>query len=341
MSKRVFGIDFGTSMIKIYKKDNGIVLDEKNVIAIANRKNMIAAGNEAYDMFEKSPINISVSYPVKNGVIADIANMQALLNKFLKDINGTKHGVQFFVAVPTDITEVEKRAFYELVANSNAKPKSIGMIDKPIAAAIGIGLDITNARGVMTVDIGADTTEISIMSLGGIVLSKLISVGGNRLDESIKLFVKKKYNLVIGNKTAEVIKKSLSSAFPMDEVYVKAYGRNVVSGLPSEMDISSSMVYEALKEHFYAIIDAVKIILERTPPEISSDIIDSGIYITGGSAHIRNIDRLIAEQTDLKINICKDPENSVVNGLGAIIEDPNLYSLAYSPKQTSYNNKKR
>lgn len=341
MSKRIFGIDLGTSMIKVYKKDNGIVLDEKNVIAIANRKNMIAVGNEAYEMFEKAPINIVVSYPVKNGVIADIANMQALLNKFLKDINGTRHGVQFLIAVPTDVTEVEKRAFYELIANSNAKAKSIGMIDKPVAAAFGIGLDITNARGVMTVDIGADTTEISIMSLGGIVLSKLIPVGGNKLDESIKLFVKKKYNLVIGNKTAEVIKKSLSSALPTDEVSVKVYGRNVVSGLPSEMEIMSSMVYEAVKEHFYTIIDSIKIILERTPPEISSDIIDSGIYITGGSAHIRNLDKLIAEQTDLKINVCQDPENSVVNGLGAIIQDPTLATLAYYPKQSNHNSKKR
>jgi Actin-like ATPase involved in cell morphogenesis len=333
MAKKIFGIDIGTSMIKVYKKDEGIVLNEKNVIAVANRKSIIAVGNEAYDMFEKAPINIHVSFPVKNGVIADIANMEALLNRFLKKLTQNRSGAEFIIAVPTDITEVEKRAFYDLILNANIKAKSIRMVEKPIAVALGIGLDITNAHGVMTVDIGADTTEVSIMSLGGIVLSKLIPIGGKNLDESIKAFVKKKYNLVIGNKTAETIKKSLASAVPIEEETVTVYGRNVVSGLPAEMEISSSMVYEAVQEHFYTIIDSIKIILERTPPEISSDIIDSGIYISGGSAYIRNLDKLIAEQTDLTINICNVPENSVVNGLGNIIEDPAFSSLAYLPKQ--------
>lgn len=344
MARKVFGIDFGTSMIKIYKRGNGVILEEKNVIAVENRKKVLAVGNEAYDMLEKAPINIDVSYPVRNGVIADIMNMQSSLDYYLNRINGKKTflstGADYYVAVPTDITEVEKRAFFDLVQNSSGNAKYIGIVEKPIAAALGIDLDITNARGVMIVDIGAETTEISIMSLGGIVLSKLIPVGGNKLDESIKLYVKKKYNLVIGDKTAEVIKKKLASACPTAEETVKVYGRDVVTGLPSEMEISSTMVYDATKEHLYSIVDAIRIILERTPPEISSDIIDSGIYVTGGSSKIKNLKQLFHDETDLTINIADDAENAVVKGLGVIIENPDLSSLATSSRQINYSIKK-
>ncbi|BCN31211.1 rod shape-determining protein [Anaeromicropila herbilytica] len=344
MASKVFGIDFGTSTIKIYKKGAGIILDEKNVIAVENRKNVKAVGNEAYEMLEKAPISIAVTYPVRNGVIADIANMQSSLNYMLKNIMKTAKGFggsEFVIAVPNDITEVEKKAFIDLIANSSAKAKNISVVDKPIADALGAGLDVTVARGVMVVDIGADTTEISIMSLGGIVLSKLIPIGGNKLDESIKMFVKKQYNLIIGDKTAETIKKQLASAYENEDDNIKVYGRNVVTGLPIEMEINSSMVYDSIKDYLHTIIESIRIILERTPPEISSDIIDSGIFITGGSANIKNLDRLISEQTDLVVNICSDPENTVVNGIGRIIEDPTFNSLAISLKQISNGNKMR
>lgn len=329
MANKIFGIDFGTSTIKIYKKGEGIIVDEKNVIAIANKKNIMAVGNEAFEMLEKAPSNISVTYPVRCGVIADIANLQSLLNYLLKKMSGAGKfgGNNFVIAVPNNITDVEKRAFFELVASSNSKAKKICIVEKPIADAVGLGLDVTHARGVMVVNIGADTTEISIMSLGGIVLSKLIPVGGNKFDESIKSFVKRKYNLIIGDKTAENIKKQLASAYPIEEESVKAYGRNVVTGLPTVMEISSTMVYDAINEYLNNIIDAIRIILERTPPEISSDIIDSGIYVTGGSANIRNLDKLIEKQTDLKVNISNNAANTVVDGLGRIMEEPELQSL--------------
>jgi rod shape-determining protein MreB len=330
MATKAFGIDFGTSTIKIYKKGQGIVLDERNIIAISDRKNVIASGNEAFDMYEKAPANIAVTYPVRNGVIADVANMLALLNHFMIRIGGSKRlgASDYIVATPTDITEVERRSFYDLIASSNLKVGRIKIVEKPIADAVGAGLDIMTAKGVMIVDIGADTTEVSILSLGGIVLSKLIPVGGNRLDEAIKNMVKRKYNLYIGDKTAENIKKKLASAFTTVEAAVKVYGRDVVNGLPTEMEVSSSDVYESISEYMYSIIDAIKIILERTPPEISSDIIDSGIYITGGSAKIFALDELMHNETDLKINICPDSSNTVVNGLGKIMEDPKLSSLA-------------
>ncbi|HHV13842.1 MAG TPA: rod shape-determining protein [Clostridiales bacterium] len=332
MASKAFGIDFGTSTIKIYKKGQGIVLDERNIVAISNRKNIIAAGNDAFEMYEKAPANINVSYPVKNGVIADVANMTALLTHFMGTINGPKHfgssAADYIVATPTDITEVERRSFYDLIASSSLKVGRIKIVEKPIADAVGVGLDVMTARGVMVVNIGADTTEVSILSLGGIVLSKLIPVGGNRLDEAIKSMVKRKYNLYIGDKTAENIKKKLASAITSVEAAVKVYGRDVVSGLPVLMEVNSNDVYEAISEYMYSIIDAIRIILERTPPEISSDIIDSGIYITGGSAGIFALDELMRKETDLKINICTDPANTVVNGLGKILEDPGLATLA-------------
>lgn len=331
MNTRTYGIDLGTSTLKIYKKGEGVILDEKNVIAIQNRKKVIAVGDTAYEMLEKAPISISVSHPVRNGVIADIANMQSLLNTTLKIVENSKNhlkGGMILIAVPTDITDVEKRAFLDLIASSNAKAKTVGIVEKPIADALGVGLDVTTASGVMLVNIGADTTEISILSLGGIVLSKLVSVGGNKFDESIKLTVKKKYNLLIGDKTAEFIKISLADAVGTEEKSVDVYGRNVVTGLPSKMNISSSMVHESLKEYLSTIVDSIKMILERTPPEISSDIIDSGIYVTGGSANIKNLDKLFSTETDLKINICEDSSNTVVRGLGVIMEQPELTSLA-------------
>lgn len=340
MASKAFGIDFGTSTIKIYKKGQGIVLDERNIIAVSNNKNVIASGNDAFDMYEKAPANILVTYPVKNGVIADVANMMALLKSFMSSICGGKHigAADYIVATPTDITEVERRSFYDLIASSGLKIGHIKIVEKPIADAVGAGLDVMTARGVMIVDIGADTTEVSILSLGGIVLSKLIPVGGNKLDEAIKVIVKKKYNLLIGDKTAENIKKKLACAFPSVEAGVKVYGRDVVTGLPAEMEINSTDVYDAISEYMYSIIDAIKIILERTPPEISSDIIDSGIYITGGSAKIFSLDKLIHKETDLKINICPDSSNTVVNGLGKIMEDHKLSVLADDLKSKTYVN---
>ncbi len=339
MSAKVFGIDFGTSTIKIYRKNEGVIFDQKNIIALCKNE-VMAIGDEAFEMLGKTPDNFLVTYPVKNGVIADIANMLALLNKAFKavaDQTGKIAGADIIVAAPTDITEVEKRAFFDLAANSIAKPKKVRVVEKPIADAIGSGLDVMDASGVMVVDIGADTTEISVMSLGGIVLSKLVTIGGNKFDEQIISSVKKKYNLVIGNKTAETIKKKLAYAIDPEHETLKVFGRDVMTGLPTEAEVDSEFVYETISESLHSIVDAVRIILEKTPPEISSDIIDSGIYITGGSANIKKIDKLFEKETELPIKVAEDPANTVVNGLGRMLEDSAKYDcLAFSLKQTTY-----
>jgi Actin-like ATPase involved in cell morphogenesis len=328
MLGKAIGIDFGTSSIKFYKNGEGVILHEKSVIAMYNKNHTFAVGNEAFEMYEKAPVNIEVSYPVKNGVIADIGNMQAMIDYFFQELDGKRKlkGADYYIAVPTDITEVEKRAYFELISNTNLKPKKIYVVEKPIADALGMSLDITKSTGTLVVDIGANTTEISVLSLGGIVLSRLIPVGGNKFDEAIISKIKKDKNFVIGEKTAELIKKTIGSAYVTDET-IDICGRNLVTGLPSEITITSNDVYDALIELFQSIVDSVKIILERTPPEISSDIYKSGVYITGGSSRIKDLGRFVYDQLGLKVNLCEEPESTVIMGLGAIIEDPSLAKL--------------
>jgi rod shape-determining protein MreB len=269
-----------------------------------------------------------------------------LFEQFYKKMTGprgSKMG-RFCIAVPADITEVEKRAFYDVVAKSDIKAREIKIVEKPIADAVGLGIDMTSARGNMIVNIGADTTEISVISLGGIVVSRIIKLGGNKLDQMIRDVVKRKYNILIGLKTAEQIKRTLSDAMYDEEdddtdngddiFYV--YGRNIITGLPSERGVSKDTIYEAIKQFFDDITDSIKNLLERTPPELSADIIDTGIYLTGGSSSINNLDKLIAKETDLKINTIKNAENSVIRGISIIMSDSRLKKLMYEPRESSF-----
>ena len=326
MSSKVFAIDLGTSMLKIYKKNEGVIFDEKNVVAICDGV-VKAIGDEAFEMYGRTPDNFEVTFPVKHGVIADFANMLAMINSSfnsLADKHGKVNGAEFIVAIPSDISEVECRAFYDLLWSSSAKPKKdkVRAVHKPVANAIGAGLEVMTANGIMVVDIGAETTEIAVMALGGIVNSKKVNIGGTRLDDTIINSVKKRYNLIIGSKTAELIKKELSCALPPKEVKtLRVYGRDVMSGLPVEAEVDSAFVYEAIEEHLRSIVDAVKVILEKTPPEIASDILDTGIYLTGGSANIKDLDKLFARETELDIHVCENSANTVVVGLGKILEN--------------------
>lgn len=367
MTSKVFGVDLGTCYIKIYKKGKGLVLNQRNIIAIQDKKNILAVGDEAYEMYEKAPENVCISNPIRNGVIADIANMEMLFSAFMKECSktGKLQPADYLVAIPMDVTEVEKRAFVDLIEGSHTKVRKVKIVAKPIAAALGAGLDVNNAYGVMMVDIGASTTEISIISLGGIVISQLVPIGGDSFNEVIINDIKKRFNLLIGNKTAYQLKKNLGNISFNDEVItqeddaidnnlehnsvsdeemldvessdvsqeplkeMQIYGRNVVTGLPQKVTVTSEMVVEAMQEPLESIMEAIKRILERTPPEISADIIDSGVYISGGSATIKGIDKLVHEHTGLDVNVCENPEYVVVNGLGKIIENPKLNCLAY------------
>ena len=336
----IYGVDIGTSNFKMCCKDKEAILNEKNIIAIANKKELLAFGDEAYEMYEKAPENIEVSFPVKFGVIADIENMQTLLMSFFNKINGGKKvagGTDFYIAVPTDVTEVEKRAFYELVADSKAiKAKNIYIVDKPVADAIGAGLDVTKSRGVMVVNIGAETTEISVLSLGGIVISKSVKIGGNKLDDRIISSIRNVYNLVIGSKTAENLKKELGSAVQTEEKFATGFGRNVLSGLPVCLPISSDVIFNAIVTPLHSIMDSIKVILERTPPELAADIIKNGIYVSGGTSNISNLEQFINSETNLKVNIVENPSESVVRGLMGVVTNPDFQKVAYTPQDRTY-----
>ena len=332
----VYGIDIGTSNFKMCCKEKDAILNEKNIIAIANKKELLAFGDEAYEMYEKAPENIEVSFPVKFGVIADIENMQTLLLNFFNKVNDEKKNTgnnDFYIAVPTDVTEVEKRAFYELVADSKVKAKNIYIVDKPVADA---GIDVTKSRGVMMVNIGAETTEISVLSLGGIVISKSIKIGGNKLDDCIINNVRKVYNLVIGSKTAEGLKKELGSAVKVDETFAPGFGRNVLSGLPVSVEISSDVIYNAIVDALHSIMDAIKVILERTPPELAADIIKDGVYVSGGTSQINNLEKFIKQETNLNVNIVDQPSESVVRGLIGVVTNPQFAKIAYTPQDRNY-----
>lgn len=343
MSKSVYGIDFGTSNIKIYNGMTKTTLNEKNIIAIKNKNELFEIGDEAFKMYEKAPDNIKVIFPIKFGVIADLKSMKMLFEQFFKKLTGprgSKMG-RFCIAVPADITEVEKRAFYDVVAKSDIKAREIKIVEKPIADAVGLGIDMTSSGGNMIINIGADTTEISVISHGGIVVSRIIKMGGNRLDQMICDAVKRKYNILIGLKTAEQIKCKLSDAMydedeDLEEELLYVYGRNVITGLPSERGVSKDTIYEAIKQFFDDIIESIKNLLERTPPELTADIMDIGLYLTGASSAISNLDKLIAKETDLKVNTIKNPGESVIRGISMIMSDSSYKKLMYEPRESSF-----
>jgi rod shape-determining protein MreB len=330
MAFSAFGIDLGTCNIKIYGKGDGQVYCQKNIIAIENKDTLFAYGNPAFEMYEKAPANIHISYPLCNGVIADIKNMQTLVKCFISDLcGGSVKPADYYIAVPTDVTEVEKRAFYDLVKNANVKAKKIMVVEKAIADGLGLDIDVKNSQGVLVVNVGYDTTEISILSLGGIVLSKLIKVGGQKFDDAIRNAIRKEYSLIIGGKTAENVKIALGGLEEEGKCAV-VYGRDIVTGLPVERDIPTELVTESLSEHFNAIIDNIKVILERTPPELAADIYRQGIYLTGGASAVSHLGQLISDGTGLKVNVSDHPVESVALGLAKIIKDDNYKTVAYS-----------
>ncbi len=330
MNTLAFGIDLGSSNICIYNNAEDNIFLEKNMIAIEGKNTLLAYGDSAFEMYEKAPSNIHISYPLSNGVIADINNMEILIKNFMTII--MKNNIRpsdYYIAVPTDVTEVEKKAFYDLIKESNVKAHKIMVVEKAIADGLGMDIDIRNSQGVLVVDVGFSTTEISILSLGGIVLSKLIKTGGFKFDEAIISAVRRELSLFIGNKTAESVKINLCELEASDQNAV-VYGRDIVTGLPVERQIPTDIVDRALEEHFSTIIDNIKVILERTPPELAADIYKHGVYLTGGGSLVCHLAERIEKGTGLKVNPAANPLSSVVLGLSRIIKDDNYKSVAYS-----------
>ena len=327
-----FGIDLGTSNIKIYDDNDGHTLIEKNMIAVNDHDELFAYGDSAFEMYEKAPANIHLSYPLCNGVIAELKYEQILVRSFLTGLmKGNCHPADYYVAIPWDVTEVEKRAFYDLVKDANVKAKRVMIVEKAVADGIGMNIDVLNAQGVLVVNVGFDTTEISILSLGGIVLSRLIKVGGLKFDDSIRNAIRTEYSLIIGGKTGAYVKNNLRELEENREPAI-VYGRDIVTGLPVERSIPTDLIDSCLKENFASIIDNVRVILERTPPELAADIYKHGLYLTGGASQTAGLYEQLAAGTGLKGNLSDSPLTSVVDGLAKIIEDDHYRTVAYAPR---------
>ncbi len=322
-------IDLGTANTLVYVRGKGIVCCEPSVVAVhktaQNVNRVLAVGKEAKEMLGRTPGNIVAIRPLKDGVISDFEVTEAMLSYFIRKVHNRKAFVRprVIVAVPSGITQVEKRAVKESATSAGAR--EVYLVEEPIAAAIGAGLPITEPYGNMIVDIGGGTTEVAIISLAGIVYSTSIRVAGDRMDEAIIQHLKRKYNLLIGERTAELIKITIGGAYPEEEdrrMLVK--GRDLVAGIPKTIEITGEEIRKALSDPITSIVEAVRMTLERTPPELSADIIDKGIVLAGGGAFLRNLDTLLREETGLPVIIAEDPLSCVALGCGKILEELDL-----------------
>lgn len=317
------GIDLGTATTLVFVKGEGIVLCEPSVVAIERgTSHVLAVGEEAKRMLGRTPGNIIAIRPMKDGVIADFEITEAMLRYFIKKVHHRRVLVRprIVIAIPSGITEVEKRAVKDSAEHAGAR--EVFLIEEPIAAAIGVGLPIQEPVGNMVIDIGGGTTEIAVVSLAGVVFSKSIRIGGDEMNEAIIEYLKKTYNLMIGERTAEDIKIKIGSAYPLEEeMTMEVKGRDLVAGLPKTVTISSEEVREALQEPVRAIAEITKMSLERTPPELAADLIDHGIVLAGGGSLLRGIDRLISEETGLPVHVADDPVTAVAKGTGMVLNE--------------------
>ena len=336
MGSLCYGIDLGSNNLKMYCKEGDYILQTKNMVAVENKK-IIAYGDEAYAMYEKAPANIDVSYPMSYGNIGSINNLEVFLKSLLETTTKSAlKGADYYLALPTD---VQDRVFTTLIQDAGLKSRSINMIDMPVAAGLGLGINVKEAQGVLVVDVGADTTEVSILSLGGIVISRLIKVGGNQIDEAIISAIRREHNYFIGSKTAEQVKKQLAYAVipeNAEEEKMKICGRNMVLGLPAILEIDAKFVSESIKEVLKQIMDTVKVILERTPPELGVDMIQNGIYLTGGSSQLKNLDLMIHNATGIRVVRDEEPEQCVARGLARVINEREFRSLTFTTKEQEY-----
>ena len=318
------GIDLGTANTLVYSKDKGIVLREPSVVAIhSGTRRVLAVGNEAKKMLGRTPGNITAIRPMKDGVIADFDITEAMLRYFIKKVQTAKIiPPRVVIAIPSGITEVEKRAVKESATHAGAR--DVMLLEEPMAAAIGVRLPVEEPAANMIVDIGGGTTEVAIISLAGVVYAKSIRVGGDELDAAIISYMKRAYNLLIGERTGEEIKLRIGSAAALDdEMTLEVKGRDSVAGLPKTIQVSSQEIREALHDTVNAIVEAVRSALERCPPELSADLVDRGFVLAGGGALLRGIDRLLCDRTGLPVIIADDPLSAVANGTGAVLAELN------------------
>jgi len=322
------GIDLGTANTLFYLRNKGIVLNEPSVLAVRNGarglKKVLAAGGNAKDMLGKTPDHINVSRPLQHGVISDFESAQSMLKQFLEQVDYSSFGARprIVISVPCDVTPIEKRAAKE--AAEAAGKGEVYLIEEPMAAAIGAGLPITEPAGSMIVDIGSGLTEVAVVSLSGIVYCNAVRIAGENMDEAIVNYIRRKYNLLIGNQTAEKIKIAIGSAYPDADEETRTMainGRNLMDGIPQSLEVSSPEIREAIAEPVHSITDAIRIALERMPPELASDIVDTGIVLSGGGSLLKNLDRLIHKVTQVPVHVADNAMTVVAKGAGRVLDE--------------------
>lgn len=339
MISRDLGIDLGTANVLVFMKNKGIIINEPSVVALnTTTKDVLAVGDEAKEMIGRTPGNIVAIRPMKDGVIADFGATKAMLKYFIKkslasSIFSPKPRV--IVCVPSGITEVEKRAVIESTIAAGTRENNAFLIEEPMAAAIGAGMPVGEPIGSMVVDIGGGTSEVAVISLGGIVISKSLRVAGDEIDRHISTYIRKEYGLAIGERTAEELKMNIASVYDPDPNFcMDIRGRDLSSGLPKVLTVSSREVYTAIEEPVNSIIDSIKLTLEMTPPELAADIMEAGIMLTGGGALLGDLDRLISYETGITVNIADEPLNCVANGTGIVLDSIEaLPNVLISPRR--------
>ena len=334
---QAIGIDLGTATVLVYVKGKGIVLREPSVVAIdRNTGEALSVGEEARRMLGRTPGNIVAIRPLKDGVISDYFVTEKMLKYFIKKVCGKfVFSPTIMVCIPSGVTEVEKKAVIDAATQAGAR--KVYLIEEPIAAAIGAGLDISKACGSMVVDMGGGTTDIAVISLGGAVVSTSIKVAGDKFDEAITKYIRKRYNVMVGERTAEDLKINIGSVYPrMQKLEMDVRGRDLASGLPVNLTVNSDDILEALKEPAMQIVEAVLNVLERTPPELSADISDRGIYMTGGGCLVYGLDKLIQEKTGINVMIAEESVSCVAIGTGRALDDINMLEKLDAQRRVKY-----
>lgn len=337
MARNVYGLDLGTYEIKVYDKKQEKIWKQKNVIAIEDRNRIFAIGDDAYEMYEKTPDSIEVVFPMKNGVISRFENMQYLLQNLLNtEKQHFMRGSEYVIAVPTDVTEVEKRAFYDLVSHSSARAKKVTIVERGIADAVGLGINVAETKGTFIVNLGGSTTELSVLASGGMVLNRKINIGGIDLDNAVANLVRRNCDFMIGKLTSESLRREFGVFEDEHDATMIVAGRNLITGIPQHKEISIGLVRAAVREPLTECVRSIQSLMDRTPPDVRKSIEKAGIYITGGMANLRGLNKFLEETTGLKVKKAKHPDITSVEGIKRIIWNKELNHLTYSMLDEDY-----
>lgn len=336
MARNTYGLDLGSYEIKVYDKRQDAIWTEKSVIALKDKREIYAVGDDAYSMYERTPDSIEVLFPMKEGVISGFTNMQFLLQNLLKGDHQFAHGSEYVIAVPTDVTEVQKKAYFDLVIHSTARAKEVNIVERAVADAIGLNIDARNTKGVFIANFGGDTTELSVLAGGGMVLNRLLSIGGSHYDQAVITLIKNSHDFLIGRHTAEALRRKFEIFNIDSDAAFMVAGRDLITGVPTRKAISINLVRAAVKEPLMECIRAIKSLLDRTPPEVRKSIHENGIFLTGGFSNSIGIDAYIEKNTGIKTKTVKDPDICSVLGLKKIIMSKELRKLAFSMLDERY-----